>query len=163
MKKLLTTSIALTALVWGMPAFAQEESAGDNSLEPIEFEEPAPQDPPAPDAVAYVVNGEEFTFAYMMQFAGLLIPNLEQYDIELNYPIMSNLAVEQVLAAEKARELGLDMTPQLQADLQLIVNSVLSNAYLEQRVAERLTPEAVQAAYDDYLTSFVSETQATAS
>ena len=122
-----------------------------------------PPSPPAPDAIAYSVNGQDYTFAQMLDFARLLVPNLEQYDISLIYPIITDLAVEQILAAEKARELGLDMTPELQADLQLVINSILSNAYLEQQIEAELTPEAVQEAYATYVAEFEPEPQATAS
>ena len=165
MKKLLTASVALIALAGPVPAFAQDDGAqnqdtapqseeteqdaeqgpeqdtGTQEEEPINFEEPAPQGPPAPDSIAYSVNGQDYTFAQMLDFARLLVPNLEQYDISLIYPILTDLAVEQILAAEKARELGLDMTPELQANLQLIINSVLSNAYLEQQIEAGLTPK----------------------
>ena len=113
--------------------------------------------------MAYSIEGQDFTYDYMLQFASLLVPNLEQYDIGLIYPIISNLAVEQFLAAEKARELELDMTPELQAELQLVVNSILSNAYLEQQIAAELTDEAVQDAFAAYQADFVPDRQATAS
>lgn len=159
MKHILSTSIALSALIVATPALAQDDTAP----QAIEFEETAPQGPPSDDAVAYEVNGEAYTFGYMMQFAALLVPNLEQYDISLIYPIMSELAVEQVLAADKARELELDMTPELQASIELVINSILSNAYLEQEVEKRLTPEAIQAKYDEYTAAFAPQQQATAS
>ena len=148
MKFLLTGGVLLASTFLAPVALAQSvEVAG----------------PPDLRGTAFSLNGKDFDFAHIMNFTNLLVPNPDQYDIGAIYPIMADLAIEAELAADAARASGLDQDPQLQADIQLLINSVLSNAYLEQQVEARLTPARVQGAYDAYVADFTPLQQATAS
>lgn len=119
--------------------------------------------PPDLNGTSYTLNGKDYNYRHIINFTNLLVPNPEQYDMAAIYPIMADLAIEGELAADAARAAGLDQDPQLMADIQLLINSVLSNAYLEREVAARTTPERLRGAYDAYVAAFVAEEQATAS
>ena len=117
---------------------------------------------PTAGATVFSVEGETFDFSYLMQFAALLVANPDELDVEQSYPLITELAVEQELAADKALELGLEEDPALQATLRLITSSLLAEAYMRQQIAARVTPARVQATYQAYLAGFVPAERATA-
>ena len=118
---------------------------------------------PSAEGIAYSVGETNFTFEQLMQITALLVPNPETIDIAQAYPILANLAVEQELAADQARALGLDQDPNFQRTLNLIAASLLSDTYIARETEARLTDERIAAAYETYVTNFVPQNAATAS
>ena len=118
---------------------------------------------PAGDSVAFSLNGTDYSFAFLMKFATLLVPDPETLNVEDAYPLLVDLAIDQELAAQVAQELALDKTPEVQETLDLITNSVLASAYISKELDSRLTEGRIQAAFADYLANFVPEERATAS
>ncbi len=118
---------------------------------------------PQPDAVAFTLNGEDYSFSYLMEFAALRVSDPANIDIIAAYPTLTNLAAEQELAAAAAMALSIDDDPAVQNSLRVLTNALLADAYINQQLALRTTDERLQAAYDTYLVDFVGAPQITAS
>lgn len=145
MKKLISVSLlALGLNVVSLPSGLAQETA------------------PSGDATALIVEGQEYDLNYVLQFSTLMFPEAQNMDLAQAYPFVSDLAIDQILAANRALEAGLDQRPDLANTLALIQASILSQAYLDQEARARVTDEMVAAEYARYVEGFVSEGLTTA-
>ncbi len=122
------------------------------------------QETPLPgEATALIVEGQEYDLNYVLQFADLIFPESQGMDPAQVYPFASEFAIDQIIAANRAREAGLDMRPDLANTLALIQSSILAQAYLDQEARSRVTQEMIDAEYARYVEGFVPEERVTAS
>ncbi len=117
---------------------------------------------PQPDAIAFTLNGEDYSFSYLMEFAALRVSDPAGIDIIAAYPTLTNIAAEQELAAAAAMALSIDEDPAVQQSLRVLTNALLADAYINQQLTLRTTDERLEAAYDTYLADFVGAPQLTA-
>lgn len=152
MRQILRPILLATLTLWPMSLTAQDQ--GDETPTGV-F--------PTPEGTAFSVGDSDYSFEYLMHFSALLVADPSSIDVEENYPVLSELAVDQELAAQAAIEIGIDQSAELQQTLKLVNSSLLAEAYINHEIATRLTLARVETAYDTYLAEFVPEKLATAS
>lgn len=139
-----------------LSSFGSNVSFGQNERQTL-------TEQPAANATAFILNGEVYTFEYLMQFATLLIGDTSSIDLVEAYPILTSVVAEQELAAEAAIASGLDQSPELIEALELLRKSILADAFIGQEIGSRLDEARLQLAYSDYVEGFIPAPVATAS
>jgi peptidyl-prolyl cis-trans isomerase C len=134
--KLVLAAATIALLAW-MPATAHAQDDANAETE-----------------VVATVNGDAITRADVVTAILALPP--EYQDIPMEYlwqPILDQI-IDRKLIAAAARDQGLDQTEAYQDEMALIEEEVLQQMYMQARVDEEMTDEAVQAAYDAWLVEY---------
>ena len=114
----------------------------------------AQDDPDTGSAVVATVNGEEITRDDVV--TAIIALGAEYQDVPMEYiwePILEQI-INRKLIAEAARESDLDSSEAYLQELAMIEEEVLQQMYMQTRVDEELTDEAVQAAYENWLVEY---------
>ena len=114
----------------------------------------AQDDPDTGSAVVATVNGEEITRDDVV--TAIIALGAEYQDVPMEYiwePILEQI-INRKLIAEAARESDLDSSEAYLQEMALIEEEVLQQMYMQTRVDEELTDEAVQAAYENWLVEY---------
>lgn len=104
--------------------------------------------------VVAIVNGEDITRDEVVTAIVALGP--EYQDVPMEYiwePIIEQI-INRKLIAVAAREQGLDNSQAYLQEMALIGEELLQQMYMQERVDEELTDEAVQAAYESWLVEY---------
>jgi peptidyl-prolyl cis-trans isomerase C len=104
----------------------------------------------ADDQVVAIVNGEEIRISDVMQMIARLPQNVQIQALQ-NMPAMIERTVDLELILRAAERSGLEEDPEVQAQIQTIVDDVLRQSYLERLAAREVTDADVRAAYDAYI------------
>ncbi len=105
-------------------------------------------------AVVATVNGEEITRDDVV--TAIIALGAEYQDVPMEYiwePILEQI-INRKLIAEAARESELDSSEAYLQEMAMIEEEVLQQMYMQTRVDEELTDEAVQAAYENWLVEY---------
>ena len=105
----------------------------------------------AEDPVVATVNGEEIRQSEVMAEIGNLPPQYQQVPPGVLIPAIAEQMAAGVLIRNAGYEAGLDETEEVQARLQQAEERIIQDVWLEQRIQERLTEEALEQAYQTYL------------
>lgn len=114
----------------------------------------AQDDPDTGSAVVATVNGEEITRDDVV--TAIIALGAEYQDVPMEYiwePILEQI-INRKLIAEAARESDLDSSEAYLQEMAMIEEEVLQQMYMQTRVDEELTDEAVQAAYENWLVEY---------
>jgi len=127
---------AVLAVAWGAaPAPAQEEGTAAEGEDPV----------------VATVNGTEIHRSDVMSRIEQLPPQLQQMPAEFLVPaIAEEMAIGQLVAG-RAREAGLAEDPVVQERVEDAESRILQEIWLQRRVEERMSEEAVQEGYQAYL------------
>ncbi len=102
------------------------------------------------DAVVARVNGEEIRNSDVMEMARQLPPQYQSQVMQL-YPMLVQRLIDFTLAGEAGRAANLAEDEAVKARIAKAAEQVIREAYLEREVVARMTDEALQAGYQDYL------------
>jgi peptidyl-prolyl cis-trans isomerase C len=103
------------------------------------------------DPVVARVNGEEIYRSEAMQAIANLPEQYQQVPAEVLLPAIAEQLAIGRLIQERAEEAGLPEDETVQERLEQARMSILQEVWLQRRVEERMTDEAVQQAYDAFL------------
>lgn len=107
--------------------------------------------------VAAVVNGETVTVAEIKEVYDKNPQIKAQASFEDFYNQAIDVAVNGKLALQAATAAKVQESDAYKAQLAELQDEVARQVYMEQRVNERVTDEAIQKIYDDYVSKFESE------
>lgn len=142
---------ALVAAIGAAPAFAQDAAA------PATEAAPAPQ--VTPDTVVATVGGESITEADISFAAEDLQQELQQMPPEDRKAFLVTVLIDMKVMAKAAKEQQMDQTDLFKRRLQYLEERALRRAFFAEKIAAGVTPEAVQAAYDTFVSTFQPQEQ----
>jgi peptidyl-prolyl cis-trans isomerase C len=111
---------------------------------------PAPALPPASTGVARV-NGTELHLADVEAAQQSLPAQLQKLPLQQIYPILLDRLVDGELVAQAGRKEHLDQDPAVQRRLHLYEDHLIQQAYVEQLIKTAVTPDRLQARYQEFL------------
>ena len=111
---------------------------------------PAPALPPASTVVARV-NGTELHLADVEAAQQSLPAQLQKLPLQQIYPILLDRLVDGELVAQAGRKEHLDQDPAVQRRLHLYEDHLIQQAYVEQLIKTAVTPDRLQARYQEFL------------
>jgi len=110
--------------------------------------------PAAPDTVVATVGGEPITEADIAFAAEDLSQELSRMPPEERKAFLVTVLIDMKVMAKAAREAQMDQTPLFKQRLDYLEDRALRRAYFADAIAAAVTPEAVQAAYAEYVAEF---------
>ena len=140
-KYLFATTAALVVLVAG--AWTYKVSAEKNN------------------GVAAIVNGEQITVAEIKE-AYAQNPQLQQVPFEQFYDHALDVMVNSKLALQAANAANIKESPEYKEQIALVADDLARQIYLDQEVNKKITDEAVQKVYDEYVAKFTSQKEISA-
>jgi len=135
-----------------MPAMAQDTAPAAPTEAPAAEAAPAPA--PSPDTVVATVGGETITEADVSFAAEDLQQELTQMPAEQRKPFLLRVLIDMKVMANAARAEGMDQDPVFQQRVGYLTDQALRRQYFGQAIASTVTPEAVQAKYDEFVSTF---------
>lgn len=130
---------AITLVLGGLaPAIAQDEAA--------DAAEGA-----AEDRVVAEVNGEPIYESDVMAAMGNLPPQLRQMPPQMVVPMLADQLATGLLIAEQGYAEGLEDSEEVQERLADAERRIVQDVWLSREIEERITDEAVEEAYQQYL------------
>lgn len=112
---------------------------------------PAPAAAPNPDTVVARVNGEEVKLAEVMRAVGQLPPQVQQMPLDMLFqPLLDQIISQKLVSAAGYKE-KLDQSPEVKDELKRAEERAVQRAYIQQQVHARITPEALEEQYKQYL------------
>jgi peptidyl-prolyl cis-trans isomerase C len=116
----------------------------------------APAATPAPDpkAVIATVGDEKITEADLGYAAEDLGQQLQNVPPQDQRAFLTTVLVDMKIMAKAARDQKLDATDDYKGRLAYLEDRTLRKAYFDKQIAGALTPDAIKAAYDDYVKGF---------
>jgi peptidyl-prolyl cis-trans isomerase C len=118
-------------------------------------EQPAEAAPPVdPAAVVATVNGVEVTEADLTFAAEDLSQELQQMPPEERRAFLLRVLIDMKVMAGAARDAGMADAPLFQQRLAYLEDRALRRDYFAETIAQKITPEAVQALYDEFVADF---------
>ena len=145
----LPLALAAFLIAPSLPAVAQDAAA------PAPDAAAAAQ--PAPDAVVATVGGEAITEAdlgFAAEDLGQELANIPPQD---QRAFLVTVLIDMKVMAQAGRQAGLDQTDLFKQRQRYLEDRALRRAYFSDVIAATVTEETVRAAYDKYLTTFVSQ------
>lgn len=111
----------------------------------------AQEDAATEDPVVATVNGEEIRRSEVMAEIENLPPQYRQVPPAVLVPAIAEQMAAGVLIREAAQDAGLDESEEVQQRLERAEERILQEVWLERRLQERMTDEAMEDAYQAYL------------
>ncbi len=96
-----------------------------------------------------IVDGVPMELGELVALRRELPDQYQQMPDQVLYEALIDQMIDQMLLAEAGRKAGLDQRPAVTYNLLNQTRAILADAYLRSRVAERATPEAVEALYQE--------------
>lgn len=100
------------------------------------------------DPVAASVDGYEIHLSDVVDARELLPQKMQGQPMRVVYPMLLDSLINSRLAAKKARQLGLDDTPEFKSRMARISEQLLERALLTKHIEENLTDELLQERYE---------------
>ena len=108
----------------------------------------------SPETVVATVGGEPITEADIAFAAEDLSQELSRMPPEERKAFLVTVLIDMKVMAKAAREAQMDQTELFKQRLEYLEDRALRRAYFADAIAAAVTPEAVQAAYDEYVAGF---------
>lgn len=138
----LRLGVALVALLVAGPLSAQDQAQDQAPAQP------APPAQPDPTTVVADVNGREVTLGDVVSAKAALGQQMQQVPLQAIYPMLLDRVISTNLLAAAAEESGIAEDEQVAAELQRARTTVLSGAYVQQEMEQRITEESLRARYE---------------
>ncbi|HYG89783.1 MAG TPA: peptidylprolyl isomerase [Azospirillum sp.] len=103
------------------------------------------------DPVVARVNEQEVHLSDVMRLVSQLPPQVQQMPLEMIYPALVDQVVNQKLISAAGYKDGLDKTPETKTELKQAEERIVQRAYIQKSVQARITPQALDAKYKEYL------------
>ena len=112
----------------------------------------APATPAAPaDPVVARVNGEELHKSDVSRMVSQLPPQVQQMPIEMIYPAVIDQLVSGKLVSSAGYKAGLADSAEVKDEIKRPEERAVQRAYIQKEIKARITPDAMQKAYQDFL------------
>lgn len=112
----------------------------------------APATPAAPaDPVVARVNGEELHKSDVSRMVSQLPPQVQQMPIEMIYPAVIDQLVSGKLVASAGYKAGLADSAEVKDEIKRAEERAVQRAFIQKEIKARITPDAMQKAYQDFL------------
>ena len=108
------------------------------------------------DTIVAELNGETITFGEIAEFQKS-IPTAADMETKTILPQLLNFYVDQQLIIAAARGRGMENDPQVKEQLARLEKELIRQAYLRDEISGRVTPKAVEDAYNKMLETVVQE------
>ncbi|PWC39256.1 peptidylprolyl isomerase [Azospirillum sp. TSO35-2] len=105
----------------------------------------------AADPVVARVNGEELHRSDVTRMVSQLPPQVQQMPLEMIYPAVIDQLVSGKLVASAGYKAGLADSSEVKDEIKRAEERAVQRAYVQKEVKARITPEALQKAYQEYL------------
>ncbi len=151
--------IIFAAALLAFPATAQDQNQGTSETPAGEASAPAV----SPDTVVATVGGETITEADIAFAAEDLQQELAQMPPADRKAFLVTVLIDMKVMAGAAREAQMDQSEIFKRRLRYLEERALRRAFFADRIAAKVTEEAVQAAYDTLVAEFVPEDEVRAS
>lgn len=110
---------------------------------------PAPAAPA--DPVVARVNGEELRKSDVSRMVSQLPPQVQQMPIEMIYPAVIDQLVSGKLVASAGYKAGLADSAEVKDEIKRAEERAVQRAYIQKEIKARITPDAMQKAYQEFL------------
>ncbi|CAO3355299.1 peptidylprolyl isomerase [Azospirillum palustre] len=110
---------------------------------------PAPAAPA--DPVVARVNGEELHKSDVTRMVSQLPPQVQQMPIEMIYPAVIDQLVSGKLVSSAGYKAGLADSAEVKDEIKRAEERAVQRAYIQKEIKARVTPEALNKAYQEYL------------
>lgn len=144
--------LTISALLLGTALAATPVWAQDAAAPAAPAAEAAPA--VTPETVVATVGGETITEADISFAAEDLAQELQQMPPEQRKAFLVTVLIDMKVMAKAAREAQMDQTDLFKQRLKYLEDRSLRRAYFAEKIATGVTPEALQAAYDKFTSSF---------
>ena len=112
----------------------------------------APATPAAPaDPVVARINGEELHKSDVSRMVSQLPPQVQQMPIEMIYPAVIDQLVSGKLVSSAGYKAGLADSAEVKDEIKRAEERAVQRAYIQKEIKARITPDAMQKAYQDFL------------
>lgn len=108
---------------------------------------------PKPDTLLATVNDQKITVADLQRAAASLPPQARQMQPNVLIPLLLNQLVDQKAIQLLAEKENLADKPDVKAAMATAADNILQNAYLEEKIAPKLSDDALKAYYDAHYAS----------
>ena len=105
------------------------------------------------------IDGTEYRAEKLQAFVDTLPPQVRQVPLQFIYPSLIQQFANLQLATEEAYRQGLDSDAEVQKAMQLQQDRIVREVLLDRLVAEAVTDEAIDSAYNEFLLSNNAETE----
>ncbi|HEY9163329.1 MAG TPA: peptidylprolyl isomerase [Magnetovibrio sp.] len=102
----------------------------------------------ATNPVAARVNGHVIHLSDVETARGLLPPKMQSQPLDVVYPVLLDSLINSHLAAEKARKLGFDETPEYKERMARLGEQILERMMLTRHIEQKLTEELLQERFE---------------
>jgi peptidyl-prolyl cis-trans isomerase C len=119
--------------------------------------------PPDPKAVVATVGDQTITEADLGFAAEDLGQELSNVPPDQRRAFLLTVLIDMKVMAKAARDASMDQSEVYKQRLGYLEDRALRRAYFTERIANSVTPDAVKAAYDDYVKTFVPQEEVRAS
>jgi|HigsolmetaAR204D_1030405.scaffolds.fasta_scaffold04716_3 peptidyl-prolyl cis-trans isomerase C len=103
------------------------------------------------DRLVAEVNGEKIYQSEVLDTIQTLPPQVRQMPVQMLVPLVADQLVTGRLIARKAIDAGLQDSEEVQRRLADAERRIVQEVWLNQQIDEKMTEEAIQAAYQDFL------------
>lgn len=103
------------------------------------------------DRLVAEVNGEKIYQSEVLDTIQTLPPQVRQMPVQMLVPLVADQLVTGRLIARKAMDAGLQDSEEVQRRLADAERRIVQEVWLNQQIDEKMTEEAIQAAYQDFL------------
>ncbi|HSE78104.1 MAG TPA: peptidylprolyl isomerase [Alphaproteobacteria bacterium] len=134
----LRIGIAITNMIVGLAAL------------PALAQQPQPLDAAA-DPVVAVVDGTAIRRSEVLQVQQTLPQQFQQMPIEVLFPALIERMIDAKLIANAGRKENLEASPDVKRRVAIFEERVIQEVYLNRRIEEASTPEALRARYDQFV------------
>lgn len=155
MKSFLLPAAALGLVLGGPAAYGQTTPEPAAPAPAPAVTEAAAAEPAMPmtdvtvDTPLADVNGETLTLGQLVALRVQLPEQYQQLPDQVLLDGLTQQVVEHMLLAQAAEKAGLAGNPAVALNLKIQNRAIMADAYMRAELVERITPEAVQALYDE--------------
>jgi peptidyl-prolyl cis-trans isomerase C len=153
--------LAAVLMLSGAPVLAQDAAAP--AAPPAPAATPEAGAPADPKAVVATVGGEPITEADIGYAAEDLGQELQNIPPDQRRAFLVTVLIDMKVMASAAREAGMESSDEYQQRLKYLEDRALRRAYFAEKISTSVTGEALQAAYQDYVKTFVPQDEVRAS
>lgn len=111
----------------------------------------------AADPVVAIVDGQKFTYAQVMEGKGALPKQYQSLPEDKIFPVLLNQTVDTYLIDMAAQASGVSEKPDVKKAIDKAKETIISQAYLLDKVSPIITDAAVQEKYNEIVKSFPEE------
>ena len=106
--------------------------------------------------VVATIGNQDITLQEVRSFAAT-IPQLSELPFEMLYPQLLDTMINAKVLLSAAEKAGIESDENIQRNIQLAKDQILSQGYLMKRLESMITPEKLQALYDEEIKSYTPQ------